>query len=431
MAAALTPPIPNDRSQPLQSDWVATVVTVMEFQLSEGYDKQWLEDYAANFMNRWIGFCSSILILIVCPALRAQDNRFVVFESGKYGYINDEGKLVIPRTLQGTYVIAFSEGLAAFAERVEPRPAKLPYVDKDGKLRIFPAEKWGFIDIGGNVVIAPQFDDFQDFSGGLAGVAFDTENTKPSCSHCDPNRIWGFIDNRGMMVVKPQYHSVRPFSEGLAAIENNEEKWGYINSKGELVIPFSFEYAGEFSEGLAEVSVNKLVGYINPQGKFIIKPRFTLASRFSEGLAAVRVGGKTGSTIIGPTGGAWSYIGKDGSQRIKLPKDAEQIGDFHEGAAVVEIKGHCGYVDSSGKVLIPNRYDSCEDFSEGLADVMIDGHWQYIDKADGLVLAVPYWGVHPFKNGLAAIEEGAVGPDQKFGYIDKHGNQVWKPRPAL
>ena len=76
-------------------------------------------------------------VLSGCTAVQAQENRFVVFSHGKHGYIDQLGKLVIPISLEGTYVLDFSEGLVVYAERVKPEPTKLPYTDQSGKMLSF------------------------------------------------------------------------------------------------------------------------------------------------------------------------------------------------------------------------------------------------------------------------------------------------------
>lgn len=384
-------------------------------------------------MKRSLIYVIAVCILTLGKVSRAQDARFVVFGGDMHGYINKRGTLVIPISLEQTYSIDFSEGLASFSKSAERGAHRFPYVDDEGRTHIFPKETWGFIDTNGNVVISARFDEVLAFSEGLAGVGFDTDQTSYSCTDCDANRRWGFIDKQGKIVIQPQYHAVRSFSEGLAAVENSAGKWGYINTSGAVVIPFLFGTARNFSEGLAVAAVSKKkCGYINARGTFVIKPRFALAGDFSGGLAAVRIGGKASFMVLGHAGGRWLFIGRDGSTRIKLPKNVESVGDFSEGLAVISGKrGRCGYITTNGASVIPMHFSGCEDFSEGLADVDSNGKWQYIDKAGRVVLAVPYWGVHPFKHGLAAVEEGSVGPHQKFGYIDKSGNEVWKPRQAL
>src|ERR1700675_3144967 len=377
-------------------------------------------------------FCV-LMELAGCLTLAAQDNRFVVFESGRHGYINQEGVLVIPTNLQGTYVLHFSEGLVSFPEweRVKPEPATVPYVDKDGKLRLFRQEKWGFIDTSGTVVIGAQFDAVAEFSQGLAAVATDTDRTDHSCIDCDRNQLWGFIDKSGKKVIPLQYRAALSFSEGLAAVMNDEGKWGYVNTNGELIIPFTFESIRSFSEGLAPVAVNKQFGYIDKQGRLVIQPQYAMAGDFSEGLAAVRTGGKAVFMILGPAGETWTFIGKDGKKRLDLPKKTEQVRAFAEGLAVIEVDGRCGYVNTSGVIAISPAFSYCGDFSEHLADVLNNGKWRYIDKQAKVVLEVPYDEVRSFRNGLAAVQEGLSGPEQKFGYIDQHGKQVWKPKPSL
>ena len=402
----------------------------MDFQIPNAYDC-WVVRCLMNSKNSFVVALCMFTAFTTCLSLQAQGNRYVVFEAGKHGYINQEGELAIPINLQGTYVFHFSEGYAVFAEKAKPEPTKIPYVDKNRILRFVSPEKWGFIDTSGAVVISPQFEYVRDFSEGLAAVLFDPARSSQNCTDCEPNPVWGFIDKTGKTVIQPHYHAASSFSEGLAAVMNDNGKWGYIDTRGELVIPFLLESAGAFSEGLAPAAVNKRFGYINKRGSFVIKPQYAIAGRFSQELAAVRKGGKTDFMILGPAGGTWMFIGKDGKKRIDLPRKTQHASDFAEGLAVIEIDCHCGYVTPSGEVAIPPTFSSCEDFSEGLADVSENGKWRYIDNHGKVVLEVPYDRVHSFKNGLAAVEEGLSGPGQKFGYIDKHGKQVWKPQPAL
>jgi hypothetical protein len=384
-------------------------------------------------MKRLHVYTLAVCILAAFQVSSAQDGRFVVFGAGKHGYIDEKGTLVIPIGLEQTYVIDFSEGLAAFSRRAKPAAGKSMYVDDKGKFHIFPREKWGFIDAGGKVVVVARFDAVQEFSEDLAAVGFDTDKAVYNCFDCETDRRWGFIDKKGQTVIQPQYRNASSFSEGLAAVQNDAGKWGYINTQGAVVIPFLFKVARDFRQGLAVAAVDgQKCGYIDKSGSFVIKPRFSVAGDFSEGLAAVRVGGKTNFVVIGPAGGRWSFIGRDGSTKIKLPRDVEDVRDFSEGLAVLsDRKGRCGYMATSGAQAIPMHFSWCDSFSEGLADVESGGKWQYLDKVGNVVLTVPYWGAHPFRHGLAAVEEGSVGRHQKFGYIDKSGNVVWKPRVAL
>jgi hypothetical protein len=377
-------------------------------------------------------------IAVVCtsalpPPCVAQDDRFVIYLNGSHGYISRTGELIIPPILEGTYVIHFGEGMAMFSETVKPKPDTVPFIDDDGRIHSFPIQKWGFINTSGEKVIPAKYDAAQGYHEGFAAVGFDTDQTRYDCLHCDANRRWGFIDITGKLVIAAQFDSVDRFSEGLAAVQNAKLKWGYIDRSGHLVIPFQFENAAAFSEGLAVVGEGKKFGFINRTGGYVVPLRFTEAEEFSNGLAPVRLGGKRlheGEMLMGPVGGRWAFIDSKGEIKVKLPKQVTHASPYREGRAAVEFGASCGYVNTSGAVIVPPRFRQCDDFSEGLARVL-DETWQYIDEAGRVVLRVNYSQVGPFVNGLASVTLGEVGPTQRFGYINKDGVEVYKPKPAL
>ena len=122
-------------------------------------------------------------------------------ESGKWGFIDKQGKMVI--NPQFGNFSDFREGLAA--------------------VRIGDEEsgKWGFIDKQGKMVINPQFHTAALFSEGLAAVA---KNRDPFS--------WGYVDKQGKMAINHQYDHVSSFSDGLAAVligDSTSGKWGYIS----------------------------------------------------------------------------------------------------------------------------------------------------------------------------------------------------------
>jgi len=122
------------------------------------------------------------------------------------------------------------------AHEVPEEPWPMPYGDK-----------FGFLDPSGTkMVLAPQFDDAQPFSEGLAAVRV---------GDADSGR-WGYVDTTGHMVIPPQFTWACPFSEGRAAVTVGdlfEGKQGYINRAGEMVVEPQFDTAGLFIGGRAKV----------------------------------------------------------------------------------------------------------------------------------------------------------------------------------
>lgn len=59
---------------------------------------------------------------------------------------------------------------------------------------------------------------------------------------------WGYANPNGEIIITPKYADARWFSEELAAVKVGA-KWGYINKVGQLVIPAKFTIAKSFRKG--------------------------------------------------------------------------------------------------------------------------------------------------------------------------------------
>jgi hypothetical protein len=278
--------------------------------------------------------------------------------------------------------------------------------------------KWGYMNNRFEIVIKPQFDYAEDFSGGIAVVAKQ---------HKEGNNLielFGYIDTIGNMIVECRYEKAYDFSEGLAAIVQNG-KYGFVDKNGLEVIPVVYEEASEFSEGLAAVKLNGKNGFINPKGEMVIAPQFARAcwvSDFSEGLAAVYTSDEGGG----------GYINRAG--KMIIPAAYNYVGSFSEGLAQVQPAGSTkyGYIDRNGEMVIKPQYELSLPFSEGVATVQFmqpDGKavFRIIDKKGGIIADhLPYAFTGIFREGLAGVESF----DHLWGFIDKTGKEVIKPQFA-
>ena len=163
------------------------------------------------------------------------DGLFGVMLNHKYGFVNREGKEVVPPKYDRAWL--FVEGLA----QVEMN------------------KRFGFIDVTGKEVIPiGKFDDAGNFSEGLALVRHNDKT--------------GFMDKKGKLVVPLKYDYACDFKEGLARVRLNN-KWGFVNKKGVEVIPLQYTHVKDFQKGLAEIKHRgKNVIYINQKNEKFVGP---------------------------------------------------------------------------------------------------------------------------------------------------------------
>ena len=361
------------------------------------------------------------LILPFRPATNQKGAAlFPIIENGKYGYIDQTGKVVIKP--QFDTAKRFFEGLA----------------------RVRVGDKWGFIDPAGRIVIQPQFeldrndhdnDPSLDFHEGMAAVSRDKGSK------------WGYIDQTGKTIIAPKYAMVSRFSEGIAQVYTEypvtiRQEFphrspepvihsAYIDKTGKNL---NFPLVGEsFSEGLAVVSQgkdeNRKQGYIDKTGRVRIEPQFAIARPFREELACVR-----------PTNTSeWGYIDKTGKMIIQPRSFNEQRGpgDFYEGlASMTSLTTHnSGFIDKTGNFSIRPKFLVVGRFSDGVAGACAEDATAHSGEGGatcGYIGRTGEWVIHlspdrvvmsDFYGGLALV----CGEDF-CGYINKKGDYVWRAK---
>lgn len=329
--------------------------------------------------------------------------RFV--QKGKVGYIDKQGRIVVPPTLNDWVRGEFHNGLLLTGV------ADGPYIEATGRkvldtgfyrnwdfseglavaMREYSDKKWGYIDTSGNFAIPAQFEtSLEDyvwpFYGGLAKIKV--------------KGLYGFIDHTGKFAIPPTLLNAGDFSDGVVRVvldgpcfvpgsggcdfgeivpPNSDKnrtlpppcRFTFIDTGGRVISAARFDGAMWFSEGLAPVKVGSLWGFLNKDGAMAIVPQFDDAMPFSDGAAAVR------------HSGLYGYIDKSGAAVI--PAQYKQASDFHEGLAWVgDRESGYSYIDHHGKQAFRGRFVQATNFYHGLAHVQLSGRFQrfaYIDTS--------------------------------------------------
>lgn len=121
------------------------------------------------------------------------------------------GVLILLAGLAGLAATSLIGTGASDATAAGPAPALRP-ARIDGK--------YGYVDAGGRVIIAPRFDGADTFSEGLALVL-------------DRGRF-GYIDVRGAFAIPAVFRHALPFRDGFAAVRSRDG-WMYLDRDGNRV----------------------------------------------------------------------------------------------------------------------------------------------------------------------------------------------------
>lgn len=356
-----------------------------------------------------------VMTLLTAPALAASPTPYeaargyheglaAVRQNGKWGYVDEDGKTVIPPA----YACAgdFSEGLAVVA--VETKDGWLWYaIDRaDRRLPLtYPAyaerADGGPVLQEVQVCTAPAEDDWPALSyhGGCVYLGGGVE------VDASMNLVF---DRQGRWVELGGYAAQGPCGDGwFPAAVVPTERAVYVGRDGVASLYFDGAVLRPFSQGLAPcgVAVDGATrwGFLDRDGDWAVAPQYaayavepTTQQVFFDGVAAVQ-----------DPSGLWGAIDRTG--RTVAPFEYESLSVFSEGAAAARRGGRYGLIDAAGQTLLPFVYDRLTPLSEGRA----------VAVRDGETLLVTRWG-----------EERAVDAALDY-YFPENGDAVLPTGPIV
>ncbi len=286
--------------------------------------------------------------------------------------------------------------------------------------------KYGYIDHQGRILIPPQFLWADGFSQGLGTVYVCGKYVSIDANGRMQPRRWaaagnlskkaqdgkiGFVDASGKFVVPPLFDGALPFSDGLAAVKSGE-KWGFVDTNGRQTIPPRFKAAYYFQQGLGQAESDAGNVLIDRSGN-VVATGFDVLQPVNEDRVPASRNGKSG------------YLDRKGNVVIPLVYDTALT--FSESLAAVEQAGKWGYVNARGEVVIPLKFDHAEPFSQGLAPARLRKTSGFINKSGAFAFKLPYRETSGFGDGGVA---SFWTEDHRFGYVNPSGHVIWGPLPG-
>lgn len=163
--------------------------------------------------------------------------------NGKYGIVNSEGKHIQP--------MGFDE---LRKDVSDPSSKELPDMGSARDLHIRIGDKWGILTANGEQLAEVKFDSVGVFHDGLAVVKAAER--------------YGYIDRSGAIVIPIQWMTAYDFSEGLAALRVDKKHFQFINTAGTVVIKSKkYDSVGRFRNGVCRVVKGGKVKWIDTKGK--------------------------------------------------------------------------------------------------------------------------------------------------------------------
>ena len=163
--------------------------------------------------------------------------------NGKYGIVNSEGKQIQP--------MGFDE---LHKDVSDPSSKELPDMGLARDLHVRIGDKWGILTADGEQLAEVKFDSVGVFHDGLAVVKAAER--------------YGYIDRSGAIVIPIQWMTAYDFSEGLAALRVDKKHFQFINTAGTVVIKSKkYDSVGRFRNGICRVVKGGKVKWIDTKGK--------------------------------------------------------------------------------------------------------------------------------------------------------------------
>lgn len=368
---------------------------------------------------------------------RAAGNHVISHVGGKWGFIDADGKILVPAQYEsyqasqdGTCLVRLDKkwGMIDTTGKVLMPFAydMVNYISLGGNTMVqtqMNTTQMGCMDTLGNIVVPIQYRKIIHLGNGFIGVSTNGKwgvsrsngavITEEKYLEISPftngyaavrtGRKWGIIDSTGAEITSPVYDAVATFSEGMCGVKQSLY-WGFVNTSGTLVVPCNYTGAGSFLRNAAPVRTRTGWALINKEGKEITKPNFSLIEQV--GTAPVFSFRKDGATGLLSTEG-----------KVILPAKYAKVKDIGMNRIAFLEGLRWGIMDTLGVVLERAIFDKVGVFSEGMCPVALGSTWGYIGENGRYRIKPVFRTAAPFGDGLAYVVTFSDGS----GFIDTLG----------
>lgn len=201
----------------------------------------------------------------------------------------------------------------------------------ENRLKVLTTEgKWGIMDMAGNWIAKPDYEDVSESYGGMIWGEF--------------NRKYTVIDHEGNILGGSPFDGVvtneRYFRDSIMAVYRSKQ-WGVLAGNGNLVLPCDYKQLN-ISAGMIYVKADSTWAIYNAKGN-LLHQQYNWIGYFSDGYAWALRGKKL--FILDTTGNATAL-----PDSVTIKRNESGI-EFHRGFAYALVNGKYRLVDVQGNVV--------------------------------------------------------------------------------
>lgn len=317
--------------------------------------------------------------------------------SGKYGFINNKGKLVVP--MEHDFINSYSEGLSVMTDGW----CHYRYIDKEGK-KVFSL--WAH--------------HAGDFEGGMAKVVLRHDSAGITQKTTDWVVKINFLDHQGKLLIPARFDSIGEYVYYGVRSVKKKGKYGFLDTTGREVLPpvlDDIDYDSSFFWGnLRRVGRGGKFGFMNTYtGRLVVPIQYEGSLPNRDSVTWLKLNGK------------WGYVSSSG--QAVIPFGYDQVSPFTEGLARVSKEGKFGHINQLGELVTPLQYDNVLPFRQGRALVLKGDRCGFVDTQGWEVIPVVYTGAQRFfQNGQVKVSRLGIQftLDRSGRRVDYRLSGLWK-----
>jgi len=339
-----------------------------------------------------------------------QMKLYPVIQNGRYGFMNGQGKLMIPAMYNE--VGPFQEGLA-----VVSKDDKFGIIDKknqevvdfqydeilefvNNRAIVRKDQKYGVIDRLGKLIFPLVFDDIS-YTGSLYDTQKDEKIRLYDLNFQEVAYVDGVVElsfSQWMSNQHPEYEFIGDLDRASnRAVVKVSGQLNYIDSTGKLILTNPFEWfpdalsVAKFNNGFAVYRKKDKYGLIDVNGKLVQKTVYEASGPF------------TGFWPVKDKGN-WALLDVKG--KVVLPFEYDFIRYFPEMGYLVGREEFFGLVNEAGKMVLPVSFSNIKPFEQPYFYLTIEDKHGLFTRDGKEVLAIQYDRIQRFDSESLVLQEG-------------------------